>query len=288
MSHYPTFNKAWVATLSELSHAPTCSPRGYSCNELIAHTVSFPMCASILSIPERNISYGFMFAEAWWILTGQNRLEMLERYAPSYAKFSDDGLRLSGAYGPKIIDQLSYVTDVLKRDPHSRQAVINIWRERPGTSKDIPCTLSIQFLIRAGELHAVVNMRSNDVWLGMPYDVFSITMVAMMVLLELRQGRIPLKANLGNIYHTAASRHLYARDSEKAKAILNTQYFSVEPNPVLIDDRALEKIRPNSHALERLLYERITTPRIIEQDALVQKFAPWIMYGITDTCTKAD
>ena len=43
--------------------------------------------------------------------------------------------------------------------------------------KDIPCTVSLQFLIRENKLHLFVNMRSNDVFLGLPHDIFCFTMI---------------------------------------------------------------------------------------------------------------
>jgi thymidylate synthase len=180
------------------------------------------MGQSILTIKDRVINRDFMFREAWWILSGQNRLDLLETHAPSYSKFSDDGIRLSGAYGPKIVDQIRFVVDTLKHDPYSRQAVINIWRENPRPSKDIPCTLSVQFLIRDGYIHTVVNMRSNDVWLGMPYDVFSFTMLTCQVALELGGD-----LQLGMMFHHAGSRHIYFKDSDKAKSSV-TSNISVQ------------------------------------------------------------
>ena len=55
--------------------------------------------------------------------------------------------------------------------------IINIWRENPRSSKDIPCTLSLQFFLREASdqlwLHTIATMRSNDAWLGVPYDTFN-------------------------------------------------------------------------------------------------------------------
>jgi thymidylate synthase len=221
--YYPSINEAWLGTLNQiLTTGELVEVRGTRSLEIIGHSVEFPMGQSILTIKDRVINRDFMFREAWWILSGQNRLDLLETHAPSYSKFSDDGIRLSGAYGPKIVDQIRFVVDTLKHDPYSRQAVINIWRENPRPSKDIPCTLSVQFLIRDGYIHTVVNMRSNDVWLGMPYDVFSFTMLTCQVALELGGD-----LQLGMMFHHAGSRHIYFKDSDKAKSSV-TSNISVQ------------------------------------------------------------
>jgi thymidylate synthase len=179
---------------------------------MIGHPLWFDMSYPILTYAFRKISYNFMFAEAAWILTGDNRLWPLLKTAPSMRKFSDDGIYMSGAYGPKIVDQLPWVINKLIEDCDTRQAVINIWRERPGPSKDIPCTISVQFLIRHGKIHTVVTMRSSDIWLGLPYDVFTFTMLTYLVAVEVqRRTKQPLE--LGTMYHTAGSRHLYINNA---------------------------------------------------------------------------
>ena len=50
-------------------------------------------------------------------------------FMKAIAKFSDDGIMFRGAYGPKVVEQLGYVTQNLLSDPDSRQAVININNE---------------------------------------------------------------------------------------------------------------------------------------------------------------
>jgi thymidylate synthase len=139
-------------------------------------------------------------------------------WAPSIRRFSDDGVRFFGAYGPKVVDQIHYVVDKLDEDILTRQAVINIWRERPPKTKDVPCTLSAQWMIRHGRLHVIDTMRSSDCWLGWPYDVFTFTMISLMILLLLRKRGIMLQ--LGSLNLHAASQHIYERNWEPARECL--------------------------------------------------------------------
>jgi thymidylate synthase len=132
-----------------------------------------------------------------------------------YKTFSDDSIVMRGAYGPKIIDQLGYVVDAIEHDKDSRQAVINIWRERPGPSKDIPCTTSLQFIVRKGRLNCIATMRSNDVVKGFTYDVFTFSMISLYVSHLLRARGIYV--NLGDLYVNVGSLHLYDSDRDKAK-----------------------------------------------------------------------
>lgn len=187
------------------------APRGKRVRELIGETISFDMRYPIVTKPSRKIGYRFYPAEAAWILSGDNRLETIKRYSPFIWEFSDDGFFYQGAYGPRVVDQLSYVCDVLADDPDTRQAVIEVWRPNPRPGRDIPCTLSYQFLARDGMLHCVQSMRSSDVWLGYPYDAFNATMLTMYIILLLRDRATRGRKDLKLGYHTlmVGSQHVY-------------------------------------------------------------------------------
>jgi thymidylate synthase len=208
-------NEVWKNTVEQCLTEPdyVANPRGMEVREVINGSYTVPMPAYI-DLADRNINLPFMFKEAAWIISGSNRTEEIAEYMSGYSKYSDDGTFLRGAYGPKVVDQLSYVVETLKNDNDSRQAYLNIWRERPGPSKDIPCTVGMQFLLRENELNMIATMRSQDVVLGYTYDVFTFSMVAETVRRLLRVENI--QANLGRLSVNAGSMHLYSNFYDKA------------------------------------------------------------------------
>tara|TARA_B100000424_G_scaffold269599_1_gene266910 strand:- start:3572 stop:4345 length:774 start_codon:yes stop_codon:yes gene_type:complete len=202
-------NAEWYAALDDIiAHGASIKPRGLSCLELCGYQTVVDMEHPILTVPGRNIGYKFMAAEAAWILSGDNRTSTITPYSREIGGFSDDGITYHGAYGPKIRDQLHYVVDCLGKDPDTRQAVINIWRENPPVTKDVPCTLSLQWVIREDTIHCIDTMRSSDIWLGWPYDVFNMSMITRYILLYLRQVH-SRTYKLGTLRLTAGSQHLY-------------------------------------------------------------------------------
>lgn len=213
-------NEQWQFMLSDIiKKGKTVKPRGMEVIELLGYTSKISMALPIVTNCDRNIGYKFMAAEAAWILSGDNRTSTITPFSREIGTFSDDGITYFGAYGPKIRDQLSYAAQCIAEDPDTRQAVINIWREKPGKTKDVPCTLSCQFLIRDDKLHIVDTMRSSDVWLGWPYDVFNFSMLAryMLIYLANSYGKY---YGLGELYLTAGSQHLYTRNLSGAKKCL--------------------------------------------------------------------
>lgn len=226
----------WNRLRTVLEDGDRYAPRGKPVTEVRGTAVAFDMAFPVCTLKERKLGYRFMCAEAAWILSGDNRLETIKRYSPFIWEFSDDGFFYQGAYGPRIVDQLTYVCDMLADDPDTRQAVIDVWRPNPRPGRDIPCTLSFQFMIRGGALHCVQSMRSSDVWLGYPYDAFNASMLSGYIMLLLRdrkeRGRKDLR--LGTHTMLVGSQHVYDKDKEAAQRVVGS---------------------PDAHVFEQLVFE---------------------------------
>lgn len=259
-------NEAWLKLLNDLVKTGTYStPRGKPTLELLGHQTRINMTCPVVTTTKRKLGYRFLPAEAAWILSGDNRVETIAPYGKHIAQFSDNGSFFEGAYGPQIIDQLSYVLSALGgEDVESRQAVMTTWKPRPRPSKDIPCTVALQWLVRPLTtdqddlgLHCFVTMRSSDAWLGWPYDVFNFSMLSayLACLLEQRYQR-PL--SLGDLCLTAGSQHIYEVNQAGAKACLNApssnlvyapfnhHEFADNPGNLIRHLRGLADRRPSS------------------------------------------
>lgn len=222
----PSANEAWLELCFNLSsHGDFVAPQNENfgsdsaTRELMGISTTVDMTRPILNLRERKLSFKFMFGEAWWILSGRNDVEGIRPYSKRIEQVSDNGFDFYGAYGPKIVNQLDYVIDTLIKDPQSRRAVLTIWRENPHPTKDYPCTVSVQWLIRNGRLHCIDTMRSSDVWLGWPYDVFNFSMLSILIAIRLRENG-NLNVELGHLKLQGGSQHLYLRDFEKIKNCL--------------------------------------------------------------------
>jgi thymidylate synthase len=208
LSMVNTTNMNWQGLLHfVMTNGHESSPRGQKTKELLGLKSLINMTQPVINIKERKLGYKFMAAEAAWIMSGDNRVSTIQPFSKAIGNFSDDGILFFGAYGPKVRDQLGHVLQSLIADSDSRQAVLTIWRSNPRASKDIPCTISCQFMIRGGYLHCFMNMRSSDAWLGVPYDWFNFSMLSAGVALLLRDKGLTVK--LGQLHFYAASQHLY-------------------------------------------------------------------------------
>lgn len=230
-----TANEAWIHSIANINAlGDLTSPRGQKTKELLGTQVSFDMNHPICYHQDRKLSYKFMAAEAYWITSGSMFVDDIAPYNKHIAQFSDDGYIFNGAYGPKFINQLDYVVNCLSRDQNSRQAVMTIWVKNPIRTKDYACTLALQFLIRNDKLNTVVTMRSNDLWLGRPYDMFNFTIMTLRVLTMLNAGyaeRFSKIIGLGNMYLNVGSAHLYEQHFDLAREVVMYEP-NKETNPV--------------------------------------------------------
>ncbi len=205
---YESASEAWRdSVINVMAKGQSVNPRGKLTAEIPSHTIALDMRRPVLRVPSRKINYKFMAAEAYWILSGDDRVSTIAPYNPAISKFSDDGQVFFGAYGPKIMSQIDYVVTKLVSDKDSRQAGLTIWRENPPATKDVPCTVAMFFNIRGDYLNCHVVMRSSDVWLGLPYDIFTFSMVSHFVCAHLMINGVDVTP--GNLYLTAASSHVY-------------------------------------------------------------------------------
>ena len=197
------------------------SPTKGACRELRGVLLEITNPRARLSRSETRGKAFSCLGEFCWYLSGANDLEFIEYYIPKYRDFAEDEI-LFGAYGPRLLDmrgvtnQLENIILLLQRKPSSRQAVVQLFdaEDIVEEHKDVPCTSTIQFLLRSNRLEIITSMRSNDVYLGLPHDVFSFTMIQ-----ELVARR--LGAELGTYRHIVGSLHLYDRDNEAVSRYLN-------------------------------------------------------------------
>lgn len=188
--------------------------------ELIGVLLEFTNPRSRLSQTETRGKAFSCLGELCWYLAGTNDLEFISYYIPDYRKYEEGGV-LFGGYGPRMFgatgqNQIANVTALLKRNPDSRRAVIQLFDagDIVEQHKDVPCTCTLQFMIREDALHLVTYMRSNDVYLGLPHDVFCFTM------LQELMART-LSVELGTYKHAVGSLHLYDEHELAARQFLD-------------------------------------------------------------------
>lgn len=207
----------YVQLVKHVAHGgKPVTTRGLETRELTAITLVFPNVLNPL-LPVgvgRGVNVKLAAIEALQLISGIQRHDLIQRVTPNFdAVLVDQQDPNYGAYGPRIIEQVGDCLDILHRDPTTRRAVIAVWNEHDLTHVgDRPCTVFLQFLVRDGgfgpalELHT--HMRSQDVWLGVPYDIFMFSQLQ-------HTAAYILGLPVGQLVHHATSLHIYETDLSK-------------------------------------------------------------------------
>lgn len=220
-----TLDEAWLSwfekmkTCNKLNENKAKKSRdGLVAAEVInAITVIEDPTKNIMTNSIRKLSMRYAIGEMLWYLSGNPELKAIQKYTKAWDRMSDDGKTVNSNYGFLIkdaygFDQYEYCKELLIKDKNSRQAIIHIkvpknTLEQP--TKDLNCTVCLQFLIRENKLYCTTYMRSNDLWLGFPYDIFQFTCIQIRMAME-------IGLDIGSYTHIAGSLHIYERDFKKA------------------------------------------------------------------------
>lgn len=170
----------------------------------------------VLFDDKRDANPYFHVMEAMWMLAGGRDVAFPSRFAKQIAQYSDDGINLHGAYGFRWrrhfeVDQLDWVIDLLKREPNTRRAVLEMWDAVVDidavdhNGQDVPCNTHAYFCFRDGKLDMMVTCRSNDVVWG----CYGANAVHFSYLMEYVAQSIGVE--MGRYYHVSYDYHIYER-----------------------------------------------------------------------------
>lgn len=254
MKTYQNFTEAYPEIIRDvLENGKQTAPRGMPIKEITGY--SFRLESMDKSVPlqkARKVNYKFAVIEGLLNILGEYPKDIVLMFNKNLGSFINPTTdQWNGAYAPRIVDQLSVVIEALRKDPDTRQAILSIYKAddtirsvKPSPdSLDIPCTISLQFLIRDGKLNMITTMRSNDVLWGLTYDVNQFIMIAKAISCILG---IPT----GFYQHQAGSMHSYDEREDQLQAVLTaqldihfTENFSEFKHPEWPSYISIEKLR---------------------------------------------
>ncbi len=207
-----------------LDNGEPVSPRGVETIEVRGlHLTSRNPQKRFIAHMNRHANPVFPIIELMWYLSGDDSPTIVSHYRSKIKQYLNPKTgRFDGAYGSRIrkfngyFDQLSALRRRLMDDQQSRRAIITIFdptKDYNDDSLDIPCYLSLQFMIRNGNLELTTYARSQDLYMGFVYDT-----AEWQLLQEIVAGWLGLR--LGTFRHYIASAHIYSTYLERVKRII--------------------------------------------------------------------
>jgi thymidylate synthase len=107
------------------------------------------------------------------------------------------------------IDQVDYLLHQLQLNPSSRRHITSLWSIEDLDDMALnPCVWATQWLVKEGKLHLIVQVRSNDIALGQPFNVFQYYVLQRMIAQVTNYEMGTLTFNINDLH--AYERHLDA------------------------------------------------------------------------------
>lgn len=164
--------------------------------------------------------------ELLWFLKGSTNIQYLkENGVTIWDEWADENGELGPIYGYQWrnwpdynvghIDQIFNLIEEIKKNPNSRRLIVSAWNV--AQLKDMrlpPCHILFQFYVADGKLSCQLYQRSADVFLGVPFNIASYSLLLMMVAQV--TGLQPYE-----FIHTLGDAHLYLNHIDQAKLQLS-------------------------------------------------------------------
>ena len=177
--------------------------------------------------------------ELLWLINGDTNIKYLHDNKVSiWDEWADENGDLGPIYGAQWrnwnnegIDQIADLIDSIKSNPNSRRHIVTAWNPSvlpDEKSKDFaqnvadgkaalpPCHAFFQFYVADNKLSCQLYQRSADVFLGVPFNIASYSLLTMMIAQVCGLG-------LGDFVHTFGDVHIYNNHIEQVKLQLSRE-----------------------------------------------------------------
>jgi thymidylate synthase len=167
--------------------------------------------------------------ELLWFLRGETNIRYLNEHGVTiWDEWADETGDLGRVYGAQWrdwrgangvhVDQIDSLITQIKSNPQSRRLIVSAWNPAEIDKMALPpCHLLFQFYVQDGELSCQLYQRSADLFLGVPFNIASYSLLTMMVaqVVDLTPG---------DFVHTFGDLHLYKNHLEQAHEQLSREY----------------------------------------------------------------
>ena len=207
---------------------------GVGTYNLFHRSLRFDISKGFPLLTTKKMSIKSILGELLWFISGStNALELEEKYGCTiWREWSDEYGKLGKVYGhqwrnfgeynegyeySKGFDQLKWLINEIKTNPTSRRLYVTSANPNDRYDQALDCCHNyFQVVIKTGKLNLYFQMRSTDVFLGLPYNIASYALLAHMLALETGY-------EVGELVYSGVDVHLYSNHIEQAKEQLKRE-----------------------------------------------------------------
>ena len=235
---------------------------GTGTRSVFGRQLRFDLRESFPLLTTKKLHLRSIIHELLWFIRGETNIRYLNDNRVSiWDEWADSEGELGPIYGYQwrswpapggtAVDQLSGVIEQIKCNPDSRRLIVSAWNVAQIPDMALPpCHVLFQFYVAEGKLSCQLYQRSADVFLGVPFNIASYSLLTVMAAQV--TGLDP-----GEFVHTFGDAHLYLNHVEQARLQLTREPRALPAlniNPAVkslfdfqYEDFSLENYDPHPH-----------------------------------------
>jgi thymidylate synthase len=193
---------------------------------VFGYQMRFDLSEGFPVITTKKLHLRSIIHELLWFLKGDTNIKYLHDNKVSiWDEWADEKGNLGPVYGHQwrswptpdggTVDQISKAVELINDNPDSRRIIVSAWNVSDIDKMALPpCHTFFQFYVSEGRLSCQLYQRSADVFLGVPFNIASYSLLTLMM---------AQVCNLepGDFVHTFGDAHLYSNHLEQAQLQLS-------------------------------------------------------------------
>ncbi len=203
---------------------------------VFGYQMRFDLAEGFPALTTKKLHFPSIIYELLWFLRGSTNIRYLNEQGISiWDEWADEYGELGPIYGyqwrswpssdnGEPIDQIRELITELKANPYSRRHIISAWNVADIDKMALPpCHCLFQFYIASGRLSCQLYQRSADIFLGVPFNIVSYSLLTMMI------AQVS-GYEAGEFIHTFGDAHLYLNHLDQVEIQLNREPY---PKPIM-------------------------------------------------------
>lgn len=201
---------------------------GTGTRSIFGYQMRFDLSQGFPLVTTKKCHLRSIIHELLWFIAGDTNIKYLkDNGVKIWDEWADENGNLGPVYGEqwrswktsdgRTIDQLKNVIEMIKNNPDSRRLLVVAFN--PGVVDEMalpPCHAFFQFYVADGKLSCQLYQRSADIFLGVPFNIASYSLLTMMIAQE-------CGLEYGDFVHSFGDAHLYSNHFEQAELQLSRE-----------------------------------------------------------------
>ncbi len=195
---------------------------------IFGHQARFNLNDGFPVLTTKKLHLKSIIHELLWFLKGDTNIKYLnDNGVRIWNEWADEDGDLGHIYGyqwrswpdynGEHIDQISEVVETIKNNPDSRRIIVSSWNVADLKNMNLPpCHAFFQFYVADGKLSLQLYQRSADIFLGVPFNIASYSLLLMMM------AQVT-NLKVGDFIHTFGDAHIYSNHLEQVKLQLSRE-----------------------------------------------------------------